>query len=131
MDYIDSERNYFSNYIEGGAQAMDDYLDGKRLNGAWGDDLEIQAMSEMYERPVEIYAYDNKPMRTFHEASPEEMEKKGQITPFRLSYHGRQHYNSVVPLSWKGQGLITDYKPGEMEDEAIHYAIEAVKEAQS
>ena len=87
MEYINSERKYFSNYIEGGANEMDNYIAGKKLDGAWGDDLEIQAMTEIYDRPVEIYAYDNRPMRTFHEAAPS-TEKDAPI-PFRLSYHGR------------------------------------------
>ena len=58
-------------------------------NGFWGDDLEIQAMSEIYKCPVEIFAYSDKPMKTFHESV-------GSSTPMRLSYHGRSHYNSVV-----------------------------------
>jgi hypothetical protein len=49
-------------------------------------------MSEIYARPIEIYAYDVKPMKTFHE--------EGDVTPFRLSYHGNSHYNSIVPKEW-------------------------------
>lgn len=37
------------------------------MDGVWGDDIELQALSEIYNRPIEIYAYNNEPMRTFHE----------------------------------------------------------------
>lgn len=43
-------------------------------------------MSEIYNRPVEIYAYHNEPMRTFHE---EFQKDKAGVPPIRLSYHGR------------------------------------------
>lgn len=29
-------------------------------------------MSEIYDRAIEIYAYDSKPMKTFHEANEDE-----------------------------------------------------------
>ena len=88
MQYISVEREYFKNFIEGGESQIDDYIARKSCLGVWGDDIEIQAMTEIYDNPVEIYAYDNKPMKTFHEASPEELNLKGNKTPFRLSYHG-------------------------------------------
>ena len=65
MDYIQKEGDYFKGFIEG---ALEAYVNRKKLNGIWGDDVEIQAMSEIYDRPIEIYAYDTKPMKTFHEA---------------------------------------------------------------
>lgn len=67
MDYILSEKEYFGSYIIGGEASVGDYVARKRQNAIWGDDLEIQALSEIYNRPIEIYAYSNVPMRTFHE----------------------------------------------------------------
>jgi len=29
------------------------------MDGEWGDNVEIQAMSEIYDRPIEIYAYSH------------------------------------------------------------------------
>ena len=66
MEYILKEAEYFKSFIEGGQ--VQDYATRKKINGVWGDDIEIQAMSEIYDRPIEIYAYDTKPMKTFHEA---------------------------------------------------------------
>jgi len=39
------------------------------LNGEWGDDIELQALSEIYNRPIELFAYNLTPMRTFHETN--------------------------------------------------------------
>ena len=91
LDYIISEREYFKDYIIGGD--VEDYAARKKLNGVWGDDIEIQALSEIYNRPIEIYAYSKTPMRTFHESY-------GSEVPFRLSYHGSSHYNAITPTSW-------------------------------
>ncbi len=32
-------------------------------DGEWGDHVELTAMSEMYERPIEIYAYKREPYK--------------------------------------------------------------------
>lgn len=81
MDYIISEREYFKDFIIGGNESVDVYVQRKRANAVWGDDVELQALSEIYNRPIEIYAYSADPMRTFHESD-------GKEVPFRLSYHG-------------------------------------------
>lgn len=36
-----------------------------KRNGKWGDNIEIQAFSEIYGRSIEIYEYNNEPMKTF------------------------------------------------------------------
>lgn len=41
MDYILSEKEYFSSYIIGGEASVADYVARKRQNTVWGDDLEI------------------------------------------------------------------------------------------
>lgn len=43
-----------------------DYVQRKSADGVWGDDIEIEALSEIYARPIEIYAMGIKPIRTFH-----------------------------------------------------------------
>lgn len=42
MDYIEIERIYFENYI---TCDFKDYIDHKRSDGIWGDDIELQALS--------------------------------------------------------------------------------------
>ncbi len=83
MDYIEIEKEYFQNYVIGGSQGIDMYIQFKRQDTVWGDDLEIQAMSEIYNRAVELYAYSCEPMRTFHENNEEILK-----IPIKLSYHG-------------------------------------------
>jgi OTU domain-containing protein 5 len=51
----------------GGEDNFDEYIYRKRQDGVWGDDIELQALSEIYNSPIEIYAYRSEPMRTFHE----------------------------------------------------------------
>jgi OTU domain-containing protein 5 len=110
MDYILSEKDYFKDYIIGGDYgSVEAYVTRKRLNGVWGDDIEIQAISEIYDRPIEIYAYSKDPMRTFH-------EHIGPHEPFRLSYHGASHYNSIVPRNWNYEKVFIKDQPGVVED---------------
>lgn len=94
MDYIENEKDFFVQFIVGGEDSFQYYLAKKRQDGVWGDDIELQALSEIYNKPIEIYAYNNKPMRTFHEE-----KRNNRSKPLKLSYHGGQHYNSIVYLS--------------------------------
>ncbi len=72
--------------------------------GVWGDDIEIQAISELYDRPIEIYAYSIEPLKTFHEnkdfnrmRNEEKNEKKEKKEEkINISYHGNCHYNSII-----------------------------------
>ena len=66
MDYLLIEREFFSQFVEGGNEEFDNYINMKRKSGVWGDDVELQAISEIYNRPIEIYSGSNKPLKTFH-----------------------------------------------------------------
>ena len=94
MDYIQCERDFFVQFIVGGELNFESYVERKRQDGVWGDDIELQAMSEIYDRPIEIYAYSADPMRTFHEEADSHIQRKA----IKLSYHGNEHYNSVVDV---------------------------------
>jgi OTU domain-containing protein 5 len=81
----------------------------KRQNHLHGNHIEIQAMSEMYNRPVELYCYDLTPINIFNA----EQSNNG-YEPLRLSYHRSSHYNCIVnPLSRSvGVGLgLSGYRP--------------------
>ena len=110
IQYLSLEREYFSQFVIDGDTKFDEYLEHTQRNGAWGDDLEIQAMSEIYNCPVEVFAYSNEPMRTFHESV-------GSQAPLRVSYHGRSHYNSIVEKD--RQDCILSSTPGEHEEAFI------------
>ena len=92
MDYIEKNSLFFSKFIEGGETQMPAYIKRKRKKGIWGDNLEIQALSEIYNRPIEIYTNINKPISSFSN------DKFNKRYPIKISYHGNKHYNSIVPL---------------------------------
>ena len=92
MDYIEKNSVYYSQFIEGGEKKMPAYIERKRKPGVWGDNLEIQALSEIYERPIEIYIEPDKPISILNN------NKFGNNRfPIKISYHGSKHYNSIVP----------------------------------
>jgi len=72
-------------------------------SGEWGDHVEIQAMSRLYDRPVEIYAYNTTPLKTHlgrsngFSSPSSSSSPSSPPPPIRLSYHFQSHYNSVVP----------------------------------
>lgn len=108
--YIASERNYFEQFV---AEPFEQFLARIQREGEWGDDVEIEALSEIYDCRVEIYAaYGHSLMRTFHEACDSKWPQ-----PIRLLYEGQAHYNSLAPRS--GLRPILQLRPGEMEDAAI------------
>ena len=133
MDYLLIEREFFSQFIEGGDKEFDNYINMKRKSGVWGDDIELQAISEIYNRPIEIYCGSIKPLKTFHENLKEfnlkeenSENKKIKISPIRISYHGKEHYNSVIPSKFDFE-IWRNYKdnmisknPGEYEEEIIN-----------
>ena len=132
MDYLLIERDFFSQFVEGGNKEFDNYIKMKRKSGVWGDDVELQAISEIYNRPIEIYSGSNKPLKTFHENIKEfnlkdekEENKRVKISPIRVSYHGKEHYNSVVPTKfdfdiWRNyKDNMINKPPGEYENEVL------------
>ena len=49
MDYINFQKGFFQDYVIGD---IENYIETKRKDGEWGDDLELQALSEIYSRPI-------------------------------------------------------------------------------
>ena len=129
MDYISIERKFFSQFVEGGEASFDEYIAMKRTSGVWGDDIELQALSEIYNRPIEIFLNSNKPLKTFHENIDAcsrncNTDDNVKMFPIRVSYHGKAHYNSVLPSKTNFEyslfvnAMLTS-KPGEAEDAFI------------
>ena len=135
MDYMDAEHAFFEPYIEGDSAAFRRYVAAKRRDGAWGDEPEVQALCELYDRPAEIWSYDAaanakaggaKVLRTFHGAGGATQSSSGgramaicdvRRAPMRLSYYGGGHYDSIVR---EGEpGVLYCEPPGQLEDAAI------------
>lgn len=96
--------------------------------GVWGDDIELQAISELYDRPIEIFSYSIEPLKTFHEnnnfnrfgSRSDSADNKNKSNKIMITYHGSSHYNSLVPLDetlFNKKLLKT--KPGILEKNAI------------
>ena len=124
MDYMEVERQYFEPYVVGDMADFLRYLELKRRDGIWGDDPEVQALCELYDRPAEIWAYDAatgaKKLRTFHEASG--FTARSELcAPMMLSYYGGGHYDSLV---WQDPSKrhVAPTLPGVLEDRAIEMA---------
>ncbi|XP_048872673.1 OTU domain-containing protein 5-A isoform X1 [Brienomyrus brachyistius] len=113
MDYLMKNADYFSNYV---TEDFTTYINRKRKNNCHGNHIEMQAMAEMYNRPVEVYQYGTEPINTFHGIHQNNDE------PIRVSYHRNIHYNSVVNPNKAtiGVGLgLPAFKPGQYADQLL------------
>uniref|UniRef100_F1KYF6 ubiquitinyl hydrolase 1 n=1 Tax=Ascaris suum TaxID=6253 RepID=F1KYF6_ASCSU len=133
LDYMEKNRDHFSQFV---TEDFDDYLARKRREDEHGNHVELQAISEIFSRPIEIYEYCTEPKNIF---SPrcDATSNAEPNPPIRLSYHGTVHYNSVVdPLSATiGVGLgLPGYSPGAadrnlMRDALLRSEVHEIEEA--
>lgn len=92
--HIEKHRRRFESFC---SVNFDDHIKRMRRIGTWGDDLEIKALEEIYDRIICIYSTDS------HSAVPvpiasnfnEQALLGRDVPPMKLSYHGSCHYNSV------------------------------------
>lgn len=94
LNYISAERDHFGHFI---TEEFDDYVQRKRKDKVFGNNLEMQAISEMYNRPIEVYSYSTDATTV--------LQKDSKMPPIRLSYHSGCHYNSVVDPKARHIGL--------------------------
>ncbi|KAM7355704.1 deubiquitinating enzyme A isoform 2-T2 [Cochliomyia hominivorax] len=114
MDYIYKNREYFSHFV---TEDINSYIKRKRRKDSHGNHIEIQAMSEIYSRPVEVYCYKPTPINIFNS----EQSNNG-YAPLRLSYQRGSHYNAIIDPynATVGVGLgLAGYKPELQTKEAV------------
>ncbi|RHY26908.1 hypothetical protein DYB32_007172 [Aphanomyces invadans] len=58
MDYMELQQSFFEPFIVGDMTAFQRYVRYKRQDAVWGDDPELQAICELYDRPAQVFAYD-------------------------------------------------------------------------
>ncbi|OQR73072.1 OTU domain-containing protein 5-A-like [Tropilaelaps mercedesae] len=119
MDYLTKNADYFSHYL---TEPFDQYVERKRRANAHGNHIEMHALSEMYNRPIEIYHYSEEPINIFHGSH------KSGLDPIRLSYHRGVHYNSIVDpfKATIGVGLgLPGFQPGLADKDMLVDAIRA------
>ncbi|XP_061376242.1 OVARIAN TUMOR DOMAIN-containing deubiquitinating enzyme 6-like [Gastrolobium bilobum] len=124
IDYMERERDHFSQYI---TEGFTSYCKRKRRDKVYGNNVEIQAMSEMYNRPIHIYSYTTEPINTFHGSY------NTDNPPVRLSYHQGNHYNSLVDprRSTIGAGLgFSSLSGTNVDKDQIKAAIKAQQDQQ-
>jgi len=114
MDYMEKERDHFSQFV---TEDFESYMARKREDKCFGNHVEMQAISEVYCRPIEVYhGRSLTPLNIFHGSY------NTDYPPIRLSYHQGNHYNSIVdpnnPSVGVGLGLPA-YKPGHEVAEAL------------
>lgn len=103
LDFMERDKEHFAQFIPD--EDFDSYIQRKRQDGVHGNNPEIQAISELFNRPIEVFSPDSgaTPLNIFH------AEYKTDDAPIRLSYHDGNHYNAVVdplvPTAGLGLGL--------------------------
>eukprot|EP00042_Codosiga_hollandica_P017004 m.45013 g.45013 ORF g.45013 m.45013 type:complete len:233 (+) comp47153_c1_seq3:364-1062(+) len=106
LNFMERSRDHFEQFVD---EEFDEYIRRKRHPRCYGNHLEIQAMSELYNRNIEVYCYSDEPINTFRvEGSTD--------TPIRVSYHDNVHYNAVVDPNHASFGLglgFADFRPGQ------------------
>ena len=90
------------------------YLDKMRSLGQWGGNLEITALSELYQRPVEVYDQQTTPRNIFSNS----VNYDNNLGPIRITYKNGNHYNSVVSEE-HGDMLIDTDSAGTFEDAVL------------
>jgi OTU-like cysteine protease len=145
VDHMLAEGDRFSTFI---AEDFQGYARRMRRAGVWGDDVEIRALEEVFDRPIQIYSADAAgaallPMKTDFETDCKDKDSSSSsavaagaaavagersggdtsaatataaagagsaaVAPIKLSYHGFNHYNSVIDsqLSYPLQPMST------------------------
>ena len=80
----------------------------------WGGNLEITALSELYQRPVEVYAQQTTPRVTFCDS----VTYDNDLPPIRVSFKNGNHYDSIVS-DVHGSTTLNTGEAGEFEDAVL------------
>lgn len=125
IDYMEKERDHFSQFI---TESFASYCKRKRRDKVYGNNLEIQAFAEMFNRPIHIYSYSLEPLNIFHGVYGTD------TPPIRLSYHHGNHYNSLVDprrlTIGAGLGLSSLQGVANVDKELVKAAIKAQQDQQ-
>ena len=116
-NYMELNAADFVGFIDTDTQYVDfeDYLFQMRSLGTWGGNLEITALSQLYQRPVEVYDQQTTPRNIFSDS----VNYDNNQAPIRISYmNGRTHYNSVLSDN-HGETLFQRDDAGVFEDAVL------------
>ena len=115
-DYMELHSEKFSEFIDTDNHYRDfaHYLDTMRTLRTWGDNLEITALSELYQRRVEVYAQETTPRITLSDS----VNYNNELPPIRVSFKNGNHYNSVVGEN-HNDTILNSQQVGEFEDAVL------------
>jgi len=106
LDFMQKDTSHFQDFVAD--EPFHQYIARKRLIGVHGNHTEIQAMSELYNRSIEVFVPPKgiTPINIFHE---EYYKNNDADPPIRLCYMDGNHYNAIidplVPTAGLGLGL--------------------------
>lgn len=104
-DYMLSagQREHLENFVDGD---FEKYVAKMRKPQTWGGNLEIEAMQEMFDRPVDILNAESAAnagtfKKDFTAPNIPETPRSSvgadeRVAALKISYHGQSHYNSIV-----------------------------------
>jgi len=118
VEYLEAEIEYYSDFVEGGRDKYEAHCERMKINGICGDNLEIQAISEIYNKPIEIYAYSDEPLKIYSN-DLKNLPNNSNRVPIRLSYHFNGHYNSIINPNTHDYHIEKQKMPGDIENERI------------
>ena len=100
------------------------HIAAMRADAVWGDDPEVEALSRLYNRPVEIWMFDALEGAKRHPRAA--LGVALDAPPLRLSFYGGGHYDSIHGLDW-GAHLLPRSSAGVTESQAIGAAAARVQ----
>lgn len=115
LDYIELKKEFFGNFILGGVENLNIYLNLKRREGIWGDDIEIQAFTEIYKKGVCICGGNMNIIKSFHEFNNVKERRNFFVENVFLMF-SNEHYNALILPDFK---KIISSEPGYFEKEYI------------
>ena len=122
-DYMTKNSDYFSQYV---TEEFPQYVARKRRDNIQGNHVELQALSELFARPIEVYHYNSEPINIFQSGQDEDMLADDEDDAIRLSYHTTSpldsgHYNSVRTMrgTFKPKAALLQFTPPHVMESAI------------
>ena len=90
MNYMQKHASHYSQFVSN-LEGWENYLKRNRRLGAFGGNLEIQAISELYNRPIQIFE-ENQLRNIFH-------SYQLRSPPIILEYINGNHFNCILDLT--------------------------------
>ena len=96
-EYLKIEKDYYADYIT--SNNINTYIQIMAKDGVWGGNIELQALSELYNVKIEIYVWSDEPINTLNEDCSSD-------NTLRQFYRRKNHYDSIKPLTEIHKGII-------------------------